>query len=624
MTPVETVLARTAPVRSSQPGQRNEGRSTMIDVQSAQRYRQARAQLMQQAGAMATLMPEQWPERAPHLDQQRTVDAMRVATSTLNEGLLLVGLGDGSVLHHLRQDPVGRSKLVHVLILGPEIEAFAHLLGTIDLDVLFKELHLTLHVVRTPNDLGPVISLAFGDHGQIARLAGTRLVDTHALVPEAERMRDQLKPQIGKLIMERYDCLGNDVYDTFLGAKHSLMHGKALVSQRRSSDYVKRYAGKTALCIASGPSVAAHFDRIREIQHEHVIICADSILGGLLAHGIEPDFVCMLERPDSMHRLIDDHAPKCKTVMVALPVVHPSSVIPFGERVVWWWNADDLYPWLDPSEPRLSSGRSAGTLTVAFAGLLGVKTAWLIGHDLAFRDGQSHGAGVAPMALETQTTINRELSRTNPNYYRRIVDAPRNGGGTIETMGVWEIFRSDIEGIIYSYQQAGTSFINVNLDAKVGAEILGAQAGALPEAGAGVLEKSHPERSWTEASWEAYRSRCLRLREDFDTMKQRFKEFADELATWRPLAQTRDQVEAVGKRLDLTLLPSRDNRDWFAYVFRAALRNLMLRLHHNTYVRTMAERNWNQVQIMRLYVESIPNLIDRLRPELEKSLEPFQ
>jgi hypothetical protein len=228
------------------------------------------------------------------------------------------------------------------------------------------------------------------------------------------------------------------------------------------------------------------------------------------------------------------------------------------------------------------------------------------------------------MALETQTTINRELSRTNPNYYRRIVDAPRNGGGTIETMGVWEIFRSDIEGIIYSYQQAGTSFINVNLDAKVGAMITGAQAGALPEVGAGVLEKSHPERSWTEDSWKAYRSRCLQLRDDFETVKKRFKEFADELATWRPLAQSREQVEAMGKRLDLTQVPSRDNRDWFAYVFRAALRNLMLRLHHNTYVRTMAERNWNQVQIMRLYVESIPNLIDRLRPELEKSLESFQ
>jgi hypothetical protein len=50
----------------------------------------------------------------------------------------------------------------------------------------------------------------------------------------------------------------------------------------------------------------------------------------------------------------------------------------------------------------------------------------------------------------------------------------------------------------------------------------------------------------------------------------------------------------------------------------------MVRLHHNTYVRTMAERNWNQVQIMQLYVESIPSLIDRLRPELDLALENFK
>jgi hypothetical protein len=38
----------------------------------------------------------------------------------------------------------------------------------------------------------------------------------------------------------------------------------------------------------------------------------------------------------------------------------------------------------------------------------------------------------------------------------------------------------------------------------------------------------------------------------------------------------------------------------------------------------MAERNWNQVQVMRLYTLSIPNLINRLQPELEAALEKFK
>jgi hypothetical protein len=622
MTSVQTSLAGGKLPMSSAGGQAGREQKPMNDVPPAQRYQQARKNLFQQAPVIAQALPDQWPAEVATLDQRRTVEAMRLATSTANEGLLLIGLGDGSVLKYLRGDPNGRSKLIHVLILVPELRMFAHLLGAIDLGPLFKELQLSFHLVMNEGDLGSVIGRAFSNHGQIARLAGTRIIDTHALVPEAEELRKHFRPRIDKLVMERYDCLGNDVYDTFLGAKHALMHGKKIITQCRSSDYGGRYAGKSALCIASGPSVAAHYERIREIQHEHIIICADSILGGLLANGIEPDFVCMVERPDSMHPLIDAHAPKCRTTMIALPVVHPTSVIPFDERVVWFWNADDLYPWLDASEPRLSSGRSAGTITASVAGVLGVKTAWLIGHDLAFNNGQSHGAGVAQFTVECQADWAKDLSRSHTNYHKRLIDVPKNGGGTTETTGVWEIFRSDLEAIIRSYD-GRTTFINVNANDQVGAVINGTQGGTLPAVGAGPLEKSHPQRAWTEAQWEAYRTRALQLREDFASVEKRFKELDQELATWRPLAHSREAVEAMGKRLDLGTIVSPDNSAWFTYVFRAALRNLMVKLHHNTFVRTMAERNWNQVQIMRFYLQSIPKLIERLRPELELALKEF-
>lgn len=622
MTSVQTPLAGGVPALSSNGRTASQGSRAMNDMPSAQRYQQARAMLKQQAPAIAQALPEHWPASVPALDQRPTLEAARLATSTLNEGLLLIGLGDGSILQYLRGDPHGRAKLVHVLMLAPEIPYFAHLLGVVDLTMLFKELHLSLHLVNNVGELGNVISRTFTNHGQIARLAGTRTVDTHALAPEAERLRDEIRPTVGKLLLERYDCLGNDVYDTFLGAKHALMHGRKLLTQPRSGDYANRYAGKSAICIASGPSVTAHYERIREIQHEHIIICADSILGGLLKHGIEPDFVCMVERPDVMHALIDGHAEQCRTVIFALPVVHPTSVIPFGERVAWFWNADDLYPWLDANEQRLSSGRSAGTITASVAGLLGVKDAWLIGHDLAYRDGQSHGVGTAPLAVESQAEWAKDLSRTSGNYHKRLIDTPKNGGGFLQTTGVWEIFRSDIEGIIQSYQ-GRTTFINVNAADQVGAVIKGTSAGTLPVATGKALEKSHPQRPWNEAQWETYRARGRQLLADFATVQQRFKEFDQELSTWRPLSQERDAVEAMGRKIDLGTIVSPENAAWFTYVFRAALRNLMVKLHHNTFVRTMGERNWNQVKIMRLYLQSVPSLIDRLRPELELALKEF-
>jgi hypothetical protein len=71
-------------------------------------------------------------------------------------------------------------------------------------------------------------------------------------------------------------------------------------------------------------------------------------------------------------------------------------------------------------------------------------------------------------------------------------------------------------------------------------------------------------------------------------------------------------------------LVSKTNANWFEYVFRAAMHNLLLRMHHHTQVRTLAERNWMQVQVMRQYLTSMALLIDRLRPELAQVLETVQ
>jgi hypothetical protein len=592
-------------------------------VMQADRYQRVRASLTATIPQLASILPERWPTRPPAIDLGVTLDALRNATATLNEGLFILGYGDGTIVDVLRQDTHARTKIINVIILGPEAEAFAHSLGSLDFQPILAELHLGLHFVRNGDELNEVIHQVFANHGQIAQLAGTTVMDAHPLGAEAERLRAELLPVLTKSLIERYDCLGNDVYDTFLGARNALMHGDSLFRHPHSQDIAKRYAGKTALCIASGPSGPQHFERIRAIQHEHVIICADSILGGLLAAGIEPDYVCIVERPDTMHRLLDEHAPKCRSVLVALPVVHPSSVAPFGDRVTWWWNADELYPWLDGTEQVLNSGRSAGTMTVALAAHLGVTTAYLIGHDLAFKDGQSHGSGVAPMALETQAQINRELSRDNPTYYRRVMDVAKNGGGTLETMGVWDIFRSDLELITGLYHGA-TTFVNLNVDTGEGAVIARTVGGSLPVSSGQPLEKTHPTCTPDEDKILRYRTRCLALAEDFTLCEKRLQELEARIVSWRPLGHTRADIEALSVEMDLTKLVSEANSAWFAYVFRAALRNLMVRLHHNTFVRTMGERNWNQLQVMRLYLRTIPALVRRLRPELAKALEAFQ
>jgi hypothetical protein len=588
-----------------------------------QRYTRVRGSLIASIPGLATVLPPEWPTEKPAIDLATTLGCLRHAAATHNEGLFILGYGDGSILEYLRQDTLSRCKLINIVILGNEARAFAHSLGVLDFQPILDQLHIGIHFVNNADELKGIILQIFGTHAQITRLAGTTIMDAHPLVPEAMRMRVELLPILAKVMVERYDCLGNDVYDTFLGARNALMHGDSLFRYLHSKDIAGRHKGKSALCIASGPSGPAHFERIRAIQHEHVVICADSILGALLENGIEPDFVTMVERPDTMHRLVDKHASACRTTLVALPVVHPSSVTPFNDRVIWWWNSDDLYPWLDRSEATLNSGRSAGTLTVALAAHLGVETAYLIGHDLAFKDGRSHGTGVAPMALEAQGKIAAELDRTNPNYYRRMMDVAKNGGGTLETMGLWDLFRSDMELITASHQLR-TRFINLNISAGEGAVIAGTFAGDLPQPVGAPLDKSLPVPQVSDEVLARYKERCLALAGEFTVCEQRLAELEMRIAGWRPLGHSRAEIEALSEEMDITKLVSPGNSDWFAYVFRAALRNLMVRLHHNTFVRTIGERNWNQLQVMRLYLRTIPSLIRRLRPELDQALEVFR
>jgi hypothetical protein len=584
-------------------------------------YELNRAFFLRLAAGAGEHLPSSWPARRFTADPAQTLAEARAATAFFNEGLLAIGFGDGSLLTLLLEDALATAKLIHVIVLPTEMRDFAHWMGTIpSFEKLLSGHKISIHFPSTINQADLIINGAYGDHESITRLAGTAMIEGHPLHEAAEAQRTEWLPALHKTLVQRFDCLGNDVYDTFLGAKHALMHGLGLVRQNRSGDYRDRYAGKSAICIAAGPSCSAFFDRIREVQHEHVIICADSNLGGLLDLGIEPDFTCMVERPESVHRLVKNAGPRCSTVLFALPVVHPSSAQPFGDRVAWWWNADDLYPWLDPAETMGSSGRSSGTMTVALAAALGCSTIHLVGHDLAFKDGVSHGAGTDPMAFETQKRANKELTRTNPNYYWRAVDAPRNGGGLIDTMGVWEIFRSDIESIIASYDSR-TTFINHNIRLGTGAVIHGSVDGDFPTPTGIKLEKSHPTRQWTEEQCAAYRARALQLSDDFAALKSAFRELEKEIGAWRPMQMDRAAVEGIGARFNLTKPVDPRNRAWFAYVFRAALRNLMVRLHLNTYVRTMAERNWNQVQVMRTFAASIPNLLDRLEPELKLALE---
>ncbi|TVR09325.1 MAG: DUF115 domain-containing protein [Planctomycetota bacterium] len=590
---------------------------------SQQRYERNIGILMQrQNAALRALFPQQWPSTAATCDRTATIQALRKVTATRNEGLLLIGWGDGQAVTLIRSDPGVAGKTLKVVIFPDEIENFAHSIGACDLQQLCSPGTTQFCFLSNYESAGPTIAASFyNDHNSISRLPGDRITSEHPLSnPQLEERRKAIVPQVSRLLGERLDMLGNDVYDTFMGANQSLQHGRDLVDLPRASDLKDLYQGKSAISIAAGPSGSRFLDQIKAIQNEHVIVCADVMLAGLLDRGIDPDFVTMVERPEHMKRFVADYAQHCTSRFVCQPWVHRHCTEAFADRVAWWWNPDDLYPWLDAHEPRLAAGRSTGTLAVALPAHLGCTEIFLVGHDLCLDNGKTHSD-----ATHTTAVPENAGSRDAASYYRRIIDVPGNHADQVESTGAWSLFRQDIIGIIAGAHQRNPSqtFINTTINAGTGARIDGCVAGDLPTATGMPLEKiSHP--SFTPRDWEPLRSRARALLDDMDTIKSQCLRIADELADCTPLNIDNKRVIELSNKLDVTQMPSKENAIFFRYIFRAAMRNLMVRLQQNTYVRTLAERNWNQVQVMHHYAKSIPQLVDRLQPELEETLEVFQ
>lgn len=290
-----------------------------------------------------------------------------------------------------------------------------------------------------------------------------------------------------------------------------------------------------------------------------------------------------------------------------------------------WWCSDELYPWLDKDETMMACGRSTGTMGVALASLLGSQRVYLVGHDLSFdAEGHSYSQGVSAQATINDNKVYGDKavwSYDDPNYYKRIFDVPQNGGGTIQARGVWEIFRGDIESIVKIHPHI--EYINLNISRNEGAVITGTLPGDLPTAQNTNYDKSLPAINRERESWASFQSRALMVEEDWNVLINACQDLLNETEDWQPLSIDSTEITRITKEFDIGTIVSEDNASLFRYIFRAALRNCMVRLQQNTFVRTYAEKEWNQVLALRMFAATLKDLLDTFKPELDAAVEIY-
>jgi hypothetical protein len=448
----------------------------------------------------------------------------------------------------------------------------------------------------------------YASHAAIASLGGALVVADHPIAGTDEMrqpltidksphgIREEWAPRIEAKLCELLDDLGSWSLDSWRGARHAILNGDRIANAPTSRELKDAHKGEPAVVIASGPSASRYLDEVYRIRPGVRIFCADTMLAGLLKRGIIPDYVCAIERESNITKVLTEGA-DCGATLIASPVIEPECAEKWRGNTLFWWAGDDFYRWMDPEIPVISSGRSAGSLAVAAAFQAGCGPIYLVGHDLAYDSGASHAPDAHEIAHAANKKADAEASPNNP--YRERVQAVGNSGHLVETNGLWNRIRGDIEGIISNCP--GQVAINVN--AWSGARIAGVEVGNLPS-----MPRNLPLRMALRSS--GVRSplrRAASVRLAVLAMRRKLEDLAAYI-------EIGGDLDKMAEDLQVSRLCGDEHAPLIQYVSRALYNAMLLRLHF--YASRGMNRETCQANALHLTARTLLALCDRMLEEL--------
>lgn len=183
-----------------------------------------------------------------------------------------------------------------------------------------------------------------------------------------------------------------------------------------------------AICVGGGPSLGRHIEALKRLQHKCVIVCSQTSVKGLLANGITPHLATPMERGIEMCKYMP--ADCGATAFAGAPLVNPGVCSAFKSHH-YIGSLDALYEWTTlPGERRYYFGSSTGTTACSVATMLSRKV-YLIGHDLAYEEGNSHWADSQAERWDPKTSDLYQIEGhhgehlTTTHIYKRLEDQLR-------------------------------------------------------------------------------------------------------------------------------------------------------------------------------------------------------
>lgn len=516
--------------------------------------------------------------------------------------LVILGVGDGTVIRACCDDRRIREKDIWVVAYPGEVLP----------DGPWPE-RLQIAKIASWEQMEAWIRNAFADHNDIVRLGGCDFLEP-PLDPEIEALRESWHDRVTALLSDRCWALGNDINDSFMGLWHAAQNAAIILPAPSIGQLAGSFGMVPAISVGAGPSVGAHLDELRRLQDRCLIVACDSVCPGLIKEGIVPHFVTPLERLRQQTQFVE-----ClrgtRAIFAGIPACHPTTVEPFGDRVLYLHALDKLYDWLEPSEGlRCFTGSSTGVLSFYIAASLTRGPVYLLGHDLAREGTASHwtGAEVAGSAF-AQEERNAGGCGTN-GYERRMI--PGNGGGMLESIMWWDHFRGEIAS---QAALAGGRVYNVNAHEKKYAVIEHTLPAPLPDPDSLpilpeiVLPRTNTARL---ASW---RERAGKMTDDSAAFLRGMADLRASLERLRHRPPSEWNVEALMASVTPEQHVSAGNIAAFQYFLRSAIYN------EQTYAcyraRSFASREsacWTTMRSLDGLADGMTTAMHHLMPVIQK------
>lgn len=176
--------------------------------------------------------------------------------------------------------------------------------------------------------------------------------------------------------------------------KNQLESLPVLAYQHCASAFFGTLEGRTAVLVSAGPSLDKNVHLLRQLKGKIFIIASYSCIRILTELGIEPDMYCSLDAKQLLYTLPQGGS-SFDTPLVCVSITNSEVVANHkGSKIVPLIAADNmlrqLFCKIEKQGNIIDSGASVACFMLSFLKNMGVKTAVLIGQDLAFTGGKHH------------------------------------------------------------------------------------------------------------------------------------------------------------------------------------------------------------------------------------------